>query len=64
MGGSHAAGVAIGIVNIIGGKGTSLAMEVSAATFGAASGFITGVKHSAIYRLRQLYWRNNRSSRR
>ncbi|WP_290608457.1 RHS repeat domain-containing protein [Arsenophonus sp. ENCA] len=47
MGGAHAAGVAIGIVNIIGGKGTSLAMEVSAATFGAASGFITGVKHSA-----------------
>lgn len=47
MGGAHAAGVAIGTVNIIGGKGTSLAMEVSAATFGAASGFITGVKHSA-----------------
>lgn len=47
MGGAHAAGVAIGAVNIIGGKKTSLAMEVSAATFGAASGFITGVKHSA-----------------
>ncbi|MFS1562581.1 MAG: hypothetical protein ACL7AX_02125 [Candidatus Arsenophonus phytopathogenicus] len=27
MSGAHAAGVAIGIVNIIGGKGTSLAME-------------------------------------
>ncbi|SPP31901.1 hypothetical protein ARAF_1568 [Arsenophonus endosymbiont of Aleurodicus floccissimus] len=48
MGGAHAAGVAIGTVNIIGGKGTSLAMEVSATTFGAASGLITSVKHSPL----------------
>lgn len=56
MGGAHAAGVAIGAVNIIGGKKNSLAMEVSAATFGAASGFITG---GAICSLWWLYGRND-----
>jgi insecticidal toxin complex protein TccC len=47
MGGAHAAGVAVGTVDTIAGGDISNAMEISAATFGAIGGFITGHQGSA-----------------
>lgn len=46
-GGAHGSGTGLGMVDVIGGSGTSSAMRVSAGAFGCLGGFFTGTQWSA-----------------
>lgn len=47
LGGAHAAGIAVGTVDMMAGSDASLAMETSAAISGGIGGFITGTSESS-----------------